>query len=141
MREILFSFSLALTSTSVFAETSIADLSSDTLIEGATAEIRSMKLNELETTIEYIAACMQPLSAERNYHCSRLSAIASIKFDRAPQFSKLTKAVFLAELKSSEPRVTGSFESIGVSTIELRRSSIFFGLQNAARERYQKLAK
>lgn len=141
MRKIVLAFAFALAPISAFAESPIDDLSNDKVLEGAVAEIHSMRLKELEVAIEYIAACMEPLTTERNYHCSRYFTIASIKIDRAPQFSNLSKAVFLAELKSSEAKEKGSWESIAVRMAELRRTFVFPKLQDAARERYRKLAK
>jgi hypothetical protein len=137
----MIAFALALSPISVFADSSIDDLSNDKVLEGAVAEIHSMRLKELEVVIDYIAACMEPLSAERNYHCGRNFTIASIKIGRAPQFTKLGKAVFLAEMRSKATTEKGSLESIGVSSMEIRRSSIFLELKDAASERYQKLVK
>ncbi|WP_407279219.1 hypothetical protein U5817_24865 [Aromatoleum evansii] len=141
MRTFLIAFSIALMPLSVIADSSLDDLSNDKVLEGAIAEIYSMKARELEVAIEYIAACMEPPSTERNYHCGRNFTIASIKIDNTPQFTKLSKAVFLAELRSKEVKEKGSFESIGASAMELRRSSVFFKLQDAVRERYQKISK
>lgn len=141
MRKIVLAFVLALTPIFVFSESSLDDLSNDKVLEGAVAEIHSMRLKELEVAIEYIAACMEPLTTERSYHCSRYFTIASIKIVKTPQFSKLRNAVFLAELKSSEAMGKGSsLERIAVKMTELRRSSVFLKLQDAAHERYQKLA-
>jgi hypothetical protein len=141
MQNILLTFALALIPMSVIAESPLDDLSNDRVLEGAVAEIHSMRLKELEVAIEYIAACMEPLTTERNYHCGRHFTIASIKIDKAPQFSKLSKAIFFAELKSGEVKEKGSLENIVIHMAELRRSTVFLKLQDAARERYQKLAK
>jgi hypothetical protein len=141
MRTIVIALALALIPISVFADSSFDDLSNEKVLAGAVAEIHSMRLKELEVAIEYIAACIQPLTTERNYHCGRSFTIASTKIIKAPQFTKLSKAVFLAEIKSKETAEKGSWERVGVSVVELRRSSIFLELQDAARERYQKLNK
>ncbi|MFN7855227.1 MAG: hypothetical protein ACK5OA_01355 [Acidovorax sp.] len=141
MKKIIFVIALALSPISGFAGASLEDLSDDKVLEGAVAEIQSMKLRELEVAIEFIAACMERLSTERNYHCGKNFTAISIKIDKAPQFTRLSKSIFLAELKSSEANIKGSLESIAVSVTELRRSTVFLKLQDAARERYQKLTK
>jgi hypothetical protein len=132
---------LGLVPLKTIADASLADLSNDKVLEGAVAEVHSMKARELEVAIEFISACMEPPSPERNYHCNRSFTIASIKIERAPQFSKLSKSIFLAEIKNQGEKVKGSMESIGAHMMEIRRSEIFSKLQDAAHERYQELAK
>lgn len=140
MRTTLTVCVLALTSLQAFADSPLDDLSNEKVLEGAVAEIKSMKLNDLNVAIQYIAACQEIASSERDYHCGENFTIASIKIDKAPQFIKLSKAVYLAASKGQD-KEKGPMASIGASALEIRRSEIFGELQNAARERYQKISK
>lgn len=141
MRTTLTVCVLALTSLQAIADSPLDDLSNEKVLEGAVAEIKSMKLNDLDVAIQYIAACQETASSERDYHCGENFTIISIKIDKAPQFIKLSKAVYLAAIKGQEAKEKGPMASIGASMLEIRRSEIFGALQNAARERYQRLSK
>lgn len=139
MRTPALVLALLMSSLSVIADSDLDDFSSEKVLAGAVAEIQSMNLRQLEAAIEYIAACGEPPSTERSFHCGRNDSIASIKTAAAPHFTKLRIATFKAEKTIASEK--DLFGGVPRHLMELRRIAVFQELHAAAKERYQKLTK